>query len=157
MSPLLLGLELGFIAPYGVQPGLQVGASIGLTERVFVRPQLGVFARPGVHVSGMADLELGLRSRTRASGLSASASLGLGYVAAWNESSQTVHLGSGASSFERSMQHSLIHTVNGELTWLIRDDLAPFLRLSTGPRAELGAETSLFVMAELGLRFGGAR
>lgn len=141
-------LELGLMAPYLIQPGLQVGWVQPVRGPAFVRPQLGVFTRPGRHASAMADVEVGLR------GPRFGASVGLGYVAEVRLDGETIGL-DGSRSASRSLHHHVLPTLNGDVAWT-RPGVDPFLRLSLGRKMPVGSDGAVWLGVEFGVRIGDA-
>lgn len=138
--------EMGLIAPYAIQPGVQVGLVQPLGDRVFIRPQLGAFTRPGRHASGLVDVEVGLQ------GPRLGASVGLAYVAEYRLAGETIGL-DGSRSTNRELHHHVVPTLNGDLAW-VRSGPDPFVRLSVGRKMPVADQGALWLGLELGLRFG---
>ncbi|MCB9765982.1 MAG: hypothetical protein H6739_39775 [Alphaproteobacteria bacterium] len=144
-------LSVGMVMPYGVHPGVQASLSEPLGEHLFLRQQLAFSARPDNHLAGMAELEVGLQKPWRST-MTAAASLGLGYELRAQTLTRTVTLGTGSSTRDRALQHSLMPTLNGQLGWRLSPRLSVFAGLSVGRRVPIGAPGELLLMVEHGLR-----
>ncbi len=145
-------LSVGLVLPYGVQPGVQVGLTLGLTERVFLRPQLAVFTRPGVHSDLMTDVEIGLRSPRGARGWSASTSLGVAYLLSLQVRSKSVDIGTADVTRTRAFRHHVVPALNGEVSWTAPAGLGAYARMSVGWKVPIGEPSSLWFMPEIGVR-----
>ena len=133
--------ELGLVAPYGIQPGVQLGLVQPLGEHLFVRPQLGVYTRPGRHTTGMLDVELGVQGRRLG------ASVGVAYQAEWRIEGATIGL-DGSRSTTRGLHHHVLPTLNTDVAW-DRERVDPYVRLSVGRQWPVGR---MFAGLEVGVR-----
>jgi hypothetical protein len=151
-------VSVGLAVPYGTHPGIQASYRQSLTERLYWRTQLAAFTRQDVHADLMPGVAIGLGSAAVPSGWSASSALGVSYLLTSHIQSESISLATGESTLERELRHAIVPTLSGELCYAVRPELGIFGRFSVGRKMPIGAEGSLFVMAELGTRFGlGAR
>jgi len=150
---------LGYYTPYGVQPGVRLASRHrrGDGGRLFISPSASIFTRPWNHLSGMLNADIGLW-RDRDGRLTHTAwSIGSGYLAAAQVTSESIDLASGEATAERELRHYYLPTVNYELGWGQRSRQSWFGKLSYGRKVSPSVEDSDFFAVELGARFGGRR
>jgi hypothetical protein len=148
-------LTIGLVAPYGVQPGVEVGAVVAVAEpgprlRLDVQPRVAVFARPDNHVSARVGAAFGVTVK-HATPVAHTFGLGLDYLLQAQVTSWAVDLGTGGRTATRELRHHVLPTGSYTLTHLPSERIGWFFDLDVGHAALPEAVDRLFVSVGLGL------
>ena len=158
-------LTIAIYGPYLSQPGLKLGTYLELlpwtVERrrgarwrsLFLGPQLGLFTRPGNHVSALLNAELGYRSLLPArAGLFTATSIAVGHLIEFEIVSYSVDLGSGAQRPRREARSYALPTLNFAVGQEFRPRLGWYAKASIGRSFAALHDGALFYAIEIGLQ-----
>jgi hypothetical protein len=155
LSAFAAEVSLGLAAPYGIQPGLHLGARFDLNERFVLLPRVVAYTRPGNHRSLLTEVGVGLRGPGEGR-YNSTVSLGLGYLVSAQAVTESIDLGTGESTPTRELRHFALPSVRYEVARQGADvDL--FAGASVGRAMSVSEVPSAFFMVDVGVRFGGAR
>jgi len=163
-------ISIGIYAPYGTQPGGNIGTHIDLKEwetekiskektyinskKLFFSPQLGIFVRPKNHTSYILNVDIGYRMKRSNRRIYIAPSLGLGYILENRILGKTIDLSNGNNiDKDKELRHLLLPTLNFEISKEPKKQVGWFLKLSYGRKISSQIEDSAFTSLELGIKF----
>ena len=157
-SPPLV-LQLGVMAPYGIQPGLRLGARQRVRTWAGPRSEgalllggdVAGYAAPGDHISGLAGVTAGARWQ-REGGFAVAVEGGLALTADRQRLGARVDLATGALEPEHEWRLWLLPTVTGRLSWRGDRPLGLYTGLAVGPQLGFGRDGALSFTADAGVR-----
>lgn len=159
-------LTAGYFAPYGIQFGAKVGASVNWKsweaeakgdrqriQRLNINPQLSYFVFPNVQRNILTNVELVYQTNRSDKRFRPMASVGLGYLLAWQRQDGTVNLSNGDITFNSETLHYFAPTLNIGFDVIPKKQIGYYLKGFYGRKfTSQEGNTALFGL-ELGLTY----
>lgn len=157
-------ISIGYLGHLAVQPGLRIGTQLNLkewsrgesssiTRQLFVRPQMGFYARRDIQTSYLANVDLGYKRMKPDQKRYSALSLSLGYWLQGQVTDLAIDLSDGSKQKTRAYWHWFFSTINYEFGSAITDSVGWYSKISLGQRVGKDRPRNTILFLELGLQF----